>query len=123
MEENSTADMESSTLGPTVDQENNINGTLRSSWLQRRSKESLVDVRIVDEEVNIRLTQKKRPNSLLYASKALDELQLELMHVSVGSIGDHHIFMFNTKVSLILQFFYFVNRITDLLVLMNIIVK
>lgn len=107
MEENSTADMESSTLGPTVDQENNINGTLRSSWLQRRSKESLVDVRIVDEEVNIRLTQKKRPNSLLYASKALDELQLELMHVSVGSIGDHHIFMFNTKVSLILQFFLF----------------
>ncbi|KAJ4759048.1 basic helix-loop-helix (bHLH) DNA-binding superfamily protein [Rhynchospora pubera] len=98
MEENSTADMESSTLGPTVDQENNINGTLRSSWLQRRSKESLVDVRIVDEEVNIRLTQKKRSNSLLYASKALDELQLELMHVSVGSIGDHHIFMFNTKI-------------------------
>lgn len=102
MEENSTADMESSTLGGSahVDEEKKTNGSLRSSWLQRRSKESLVDVRIVDEEVNVRLTQKKRCSSLLFASRALDELQLELMHVSVGSIGDHHIFMFNTKVSL-----------------------
>lgn len=94
-------DMESSTIrsGKEDNQENlPIYGPLRSSWLQRKSKETFVDVRIIDDEVNIKLTQKKKMNTLLAVAKALDELQLDLNHVAGGNIGDYHIFMFNAKV-------------------------
>ncbi|KAL4199438.1 hypothetical protein AMTRI_Chr03g51120 [Amborella trichopoda] len=82
-----------------TDRERKFNGSLRSSWLQRTSKEgTLVDVRIVDDEANIKLTQRKRRNCLLYVSKILDELQLEIIHVTGANIGDNYIFMFNTKI-------------------------
>ncbi|XP_057977944.1 transcription factor bHLH91-like [Malania oleifera] len=74
------------------------NGSLRSSWLQRKSKDTEVDVRIVEDEVNIKLVQRKRINCLLYVSKTLDELHLDLHHVAGGHIGDHYSFLFNTKI-------------------------
>uniref|UniRef100_A0A0E0DHV9 BHLH domain-containing protein n=1 Tax=Oryza meridionalis TaxID=40149 RepID=A0A0E0DHV9_9ORYZ len=100
LDQEAAADGESSSMRPVRDdQDNQLHGAIRSSWVQRRSKECHVDVRIVDDEVNIKLTEKKKANSLLHAAKVLDEFQLELIHVVGGIIGDHHIFMFNTKVS------------------------
>nr|CAD1828654.1 unnamed protein product [Ananas comosus var. bracteatus] len=94
-------DMESSSVKPFIDEGEHhaSNGSLRSSWLQRKSKETFVDVRIVEDEVTIKITQRKRMIScLLTASRILDELQLELLHLSGGIIGDCHIYMFNTKI-------------------------
>ena len=72
---------------------------LRSSWLQRKSKDTEVDVRIVDDEVTIKLVQRKKLNCLLFVvSKILDELQLDLHHVAGGHVGDYYSFLFNTKV-------------------------
>ena len=72
---------------------------LRSSWLQRKSRDTHVDVRIVEDEVFIKLTQhKKMEYCLLAVARVLDELQLEILHLSGGSIGDLHVFMFNAKV-------------------------
>lgn len=57
-----------------------INGDIRwSSWIQRKSKKCHVDVLIVDDEVNIKLTEKK-DNFLLHAAMVLDEFQLDLVH-------------------------------------------
>ncbi|KAL8028441.1 hypothetical protein ABFX02_14G160300 [Erythranthe guttata] len=72
--------------------------SLRSSWLQRKSKNTEVDVRIVDDEVTVKLVQQKRINCLLYVSKVLDELQLDLHHVAGGLIGDYYSFLFNSKI-------------------------
>ncbi|XP_010414167.1 PREDICTED: transcription factor bHLH91-like [Camelina sativa] len=74
------------------------NNSLRCSWLQRKSKASEVDVRIVDDEVTIKVVQKKKINCLLLVSKVLDHLQLELHHVAGGQIGEHYSFLFNTKI-------------------------
>lgn len=94
-----SGDMESSSMNPfRGDQDNPLNGALRSSWIQRRSKDCFVDVRIIDDEVNIKITRKNKANCLLYVAKVLDELQLELIHSTGATIGDHNIFMFNTKV-------------------------
>ncbi|VFQ75857.1 unnamed protein product [Cuscuta campestris] len=71
---------------------------LRSSWLQRKSKNTEVDVRIIDDEVTVKLVQQKRINCLLFVSKALDELQLDLHHVAGGLIGDYYSFLFNSKI-------------------------
>lgn len=109
LDEEATADGESSSMRPMRDeQDNQLNGAIRSSWVQRRSKECHVDVRIVENEVNIKLTEKKKANSLLHAAKVIDEFHLELIHVVGGTIGDHHIFMFNTKV---LTVFFILNNI------------
>ncbi|MCD7473195.1 hypothetical protein HAX54_014850 [Datura stramonium] len=81
-----------------VDQSYNGN-SLRSSWLQRRSKNTEVDIRIVDDEVTVKLVQQKRINCLLFASKVLDDLQLDLHHVAGGLIGDYYSFLFNSKIS------------------------
>ncbi|KAL4342743.1 hypothetical protein HN51_061041 [Arachis hypogaea] len=74
----------------------------RSSWIQRKSKESEVDVRIIDNEVTIKIVQRKRVNDnnciLVYASKVLDELKLDLQHVGGGHIGDFCSFLFNSKI-------------------------
>lgn len=78
---------------------NNIGSTLRSSWLHRKSKSTEVDVRIVDDEVTVKLVQQKRINCLLFVSKVLDELQLDLHHVAGGLIGDSYSFLFNSKVN------------------------
>ncbi|KAL6633716.1 hypothetical protein ACP70R_026387 [Stipagrostis hirtigluma subsp. patula] len=99
LDDEAADDGESSSMQPVRDDQNNqMNGAIRSSWVQRRSKECDVDVRIVDDEINIKFTEKKRANSLLCAAKVLEEFRLELIHVVGGIIGDHHIFMFNTKI-------------------------
>ncbi|KAK3001456.1 hypothetical protein RJ639_021771 [Escallonia herrerae] len=74
------------------------NWSLRSSWLQRKSKNTEVDVRIIDDEVTIKLVQQKRVNCLLLVSKMLDEFQLDLHHVGGGLIGDYYSYLFNTKI-------------------------
>ncbi|KAG2588197.1 transcription factor TIP2-like [Panicum virgatum] len=71
---------------------------IRSTYIQRRSKDTSVDVRIVEEDVNIKLTKRRRDGCLAAASRALDDLQLDLVHLSGGKIGDCHIYMFNTKI-------------------------
>lgn len=72
--------------------------SLRSSWLHRKSKNTEVDVRIVDDEVTVKLVQQKKINCLLFVSKVLDELQLDLHHVAGGLIGDYFSFLFNSKI-------------------------
>ncbi|XP_071709538.1 transcription factor bHLH10-like [Rutidosis leptorrhynchoides] len=76
----------------------NSTSTMRSSWLQRKSKNTEIDVRIIDDEVTIKLVQQKRINCLLLVSKVLDELQLDLHHVAGGLIGDFYSYLFNTKI-------------------------
>lgn len=83
----------------------NGSSTLRSSWLQRKSQDTEVDVRIIDDEVTIKLAQRKRINCLLIVSKVLDELQLDIQHVAGGLAGDYYSFLFNSKVGC--PFFYF----------------
>ncbi|CAK9140455.1 unnamed protein product [Ilex paraguariensis] len=86
-------------MTPLGDQDQPYNGSsLRSSWLQRKSKNTEVDVRIIDDEVNIKLVQQKRINCLLFVSKVLHELQLDLHHLAGGFIGDYYSFLFNTKI-------------------------
>ncbi|KAG1371451.1 transcription factor EAT1 [Cocos nucifera] len=92
-------DVESSSMKPLMDDgDRAFRGSLRSSWIQRKSRETFVDVRIIEDEVYIKLTQRKKMNCLVVVSKVLDELQLELLHLSGGNIGDSHIFIFNTKI-------------------------
>ncbi|KAB8081076.1 hypothetical protein EE612_001957 [Oryza sativa] len=71
---------------------------IRSTYIQRRSKETFVDVRIVEDDVNIKLTKRRRDGCLAAASRALEDLRLDLVHLSGGKIGDCHIYMFNTKI-------------------------
>ncbi|XP_078159015.1 transcription factor TIP2-like [Carex rostrata] len=72
---------------------------LRCSWLQRRSKEASVDVRIIEDEVNIKITKKKKAiGCLLPVSRALDELRLQVLNLSGGIIGECHVYMFNTQI-------------------------
>lgn len=104
-EDDSTLDVESINTRPNGggdhDQQGyngNSTSTLRSSWLQRKSKNTEVDVRIIDDEVTIKFVQQKRINCLLFVSKVLDELQLDLNHVAGGLIGDFYSYLFNTKV-------------------------
>lgn len=77
----------------------NSNNALRCSWLKRKSKVTEVDVRIIDDEVTIKLVQKKKINCLLFTTRVLDQLQLDLHHVAGGQIGEHYSFLFNTKVN------------------------
>lgn len=92
-------DDESCNMKPLIDphEQSYNNGSLRSSWLQRKSKDTEVDVRIIDDEVTIKLVQRKKINLLLSVSKLLDELQLELHHAAGGHIGNSYSFLFNTK--------------------------
>ncbi|KAF8661846.1 hypothetical protein HU200_056804 [Digitaria exilis] len=71
---------------------------IRSTYIQRRSKDTSVDVRIVEDDVNIKLTKRRRDGCLAAACRALDDLRLDLVHLSGGKIGDCHIYMFNTKI-------------------------
>ncbi|CAI0401037.1 unnamed protein product [Linum tenue] len=83
--------------GDQVDKSYN-GSTLRSSWLQRKSKDTEIDVRIIEDEVTIKLVQRKKINCLLFVSKVLDELHLDLHHVAGGHVGDYYSFLFNTKI-------------------------
>ncbi|KAF7842929.1 transcription factor bHLH91-like [Senna tora] len=73
-------------------------GCIRTSWLQRKSKDTEVDVRIIDDEVTIKLIQRKKISCLLYVSKVLDELQLDLHHAAGGHVGEYCSFLFNSKI-------------------------
>lgn len=91
--------MESSSIKSNIDEsDHGLNGSMRSSWIQRRSKSTFIDVRIIEDEVYIKLEQRKRVDCFLIVSRVLDELQLELLHLSCGNVGDNHIFMISTKV-------------------------
>ncbi|XP_020597597.1 transcription factor EAT1-like, partial [Phalaenopsis equestris] len=93
-------DMESSSMKSIIDEsDHGINGSMRSSWIQRRSKSTFIDVRIIEDEVYIKLELRKRVDCSLIVSRVLDELQLELLHLSCGNIGDCHIFMISAKAS------------------------
>ncbi|KAH7848293.1 hypothetical protein Vadar_000852 [Vaccinium darrowii] len=83
--------------GPDPDQ-SSYNG-LRSSWIQRKFKDTEIDVWIIDDEVTIKIApQKKKINCLLPISKALDELQLDIQHVGDGLVGDNYCFLFTCKI-------------------------
>ncbi|KAL1359207.1 hypothetical protein HN51_004505 [Arachis hypogaea] len=73
-------------------------GSIRTSWLQRKSKDSEVDVRIIDDEVIIKMVQRKKINCMLFVPKVLDELQLDLHHVAGGHVGEYCSFLFNSKI-------------------------
>ncbi|KAK6932263.1 Myc-type, basic helix-loop-helix (bHLH) domain [Dillenia turbinata] len=90
-------DVESSNMKPVVDQDHSYNNSLRSSWLQRKFKDTEVDVRIIDDEVTIKLIQRKI-NCLLMVSRTLSQLRLDVCHVSGGHIGDYYSYLFNAKV-------------------------
>nr|QDL88385.1 transcription factor EAT1-like isoform X2 [Cymbidium ensifolium] len=91
-------DMESSSIKSIIDESDHaLNGSMRSSWIQRRSKSTFVDVRIIEDEVYIKLEQRKLFDCALIVSRVLDELQLELLHLSCGNVGDSHVFMISTK--------------------------
>ena len=76
---------------------------LRSSWIRRKSKDTEVDVRIVDNEVTIKLVQRKKIDCLVHVSHLLDQLNLDLQHVAGGHIGDFCSYLFNTKVGVYMQ--------------------
>ncbi|XP_031274244.1 transcription factor bHLH91-like [Pistacia vera] len=97
-EDDAAGDVENCNIRPLGDPEQSYNGSLRSSWLQRKSKDTEVDVRIIDDEVTIKLVQRKKIDCLLFVSKFLDELQLDLHHVAGGHTGDYYSFLFNTKI-------------------------
>ncbi|KAF3447597.1 hypothetical protein FNV43_RR12784 [Rhamnella rubrinervis] len=98
-EDQGAGDVESSNMKPFADPaEQSYNSALRSTWLQRKSKDTEVDIRIIDDEVTIKLAQRKKINLLLFASKVLDELQLDLHHVAGGHVGDYYSFLFNSKI-------------------------
>ncbi|KAB1221396.1 Transcription factor bHLH91 [Morella rubra] len=90
-------DEESCNMKPLGDTDHSFNGSLRCSWLRRKSKYTEVDVRIIHDEVTIKLVQRKN-NCLVFVSKALDELQLDLHHVASGHIGDFYSFLINSKI-------------------------
>ena len=89
---------ESSNLDPAEYSE-----SLRSSWIQRKTKDTEVDVRIVDNEVTIKLVQRKKIDCLVHVSHLLDQLNLDLQHVAGGHIGDFCSYLFNTKVCVHMQ--------------------
>nr|GEY52840.1 transcription factor bHLH91-like [Tanacetum cinerariifolium] len=94
--------MSNGVVGDTTHDQQAYNGnsssTMRSSMVQRKSKHTEIDVRIIDDEVTIKLVQQKRINCLLLVSKVLDELQLDLHHVAGGHIGDFYSYLFNAKI-------------------------
>ncbi|XP_060169052.1 transcription factor bHLH91-like [Lycium barbarum] len=89
--------------GAVIEAENYANKSCngKSSWHQRKSKNSEVDVRVVEDEVTVKLVQHdqhKRTNCLLFVSKAFDELKLDVHHVAGGLFGDHYSYLFNSKI-------------------------
>lgn len=76
---------------------------LRCSWLQRTSHNGTqVDVRIVHDEVTIKVNQRRSKNGLVFDVIAvLQELQLDLIQAHGATIGEHDVYLFNTKVSVV----------------------
>ncbi|XP_047318349.1 transcription factor bHLH10-like [Impatiens glandulifera] len=94
------AEQSNSSMIMKTDQSYSNNGpnSLRSSWLQRKTKDTEVDVRIIDDEVTIKLAQRKKINCLLIVSKVLDDFQLDIHHVAGGLVGDNYSFLLNSKI-------------------------
>ncbi|XP_054824848.1 transcription factor bHLH89-like [Prosopis cineraria] len=102
-EEAALGDLESCNLKPLSERDHepvlpHNRCMIRSNLLQKKSADTEVDVRIIEDEVTIKLVQRKNTNCLLYASRALDELELDLQHVAGGHIGDFCSFLFNSKI-------------------------
>ncbi|XP_076949169.1 transcription factor bHLH10-like [Bidens hawaiensis] len=99
IEEVSNLDVESNTVYDDQQAYNaNSTSTTKSSWLQCKSKNVEVDVRIIDDEVTIKLVQQKRINCLLVVSQVFDELNLDVQHVAGGLIGGYYSYLFNNKI-------------------------
>lgn len=99
------------------DEQHNNNDELEQPYIngcmiRRKSKDTEVDVRIMEDEVTIKLVKRNNNkinnnnniNCLLYASKALHELHLDPQHVAGGHVGHFCTFLFITKVSQPTQF-------------------
>lgn len=72
---------------------------VKSSWVHRKSRIAEVDVRIMDNDVTVKLVAQKRIiNCLLFVGKAFDELQVEIHNVCGGAIGDCYTYLINAKV-------------------------
>ncbi|XP_076945315.1 transcription factor bHLH10-like [Bidens hawaiensis] len=99
IEGDSNLDVESNTVYDDQQAYNgNLTSTTKSSWLQRKSKNVEIDVRIIDDEVTIKLVQQKRINCLLVVSQVFDELNLDVQHVAGGLIGGYYSYLFNNKI-------------------------
>lgn len=104
--EDYTTIVNSTTMGSSVTPDNhrssNVDdhGMPRCSWLQRTSQTGAhVDVRIVHDEVTIKVHQRRTKTCLLFFVLAvLQDLQLDLVHASGATIGEHDVFLFNSKV-------------------------
>nr|TKS09328.1 hypothetical protein D5086_0000094550 [Populus alba] len=59
------------------------------SWVQRKSKDTEIDVSIIADEVTIKVLHRKKKNNycLLFVSRVLDELHMDLHFVSSCYIG------------------------------------
>lgn len=104
-EEEPVIDMESSSIKPVP-----FNGSSKSSWLLRKSKEAIVDICIIDNEINIKLIQRKKGNCFLLVARVVDELQLE---VTGGKVGEYYVFNFKSKVIII----FIVSVLNNLIIL------
>lgn len=73
---------------------------LQCSWLQQTSQNGAhVDVRVVHDEVTIKVNHRRSKSSLLFCVLALlQDLQLDLVHASGATVGEHDVFLFNTKI-------------------------
>ncbi|KAM0048510.1 putative transcription factor bHLH family [Helianthus debilis subsp. tardiflorus] len=91
-------DVESNTGHDQQAYNDSSSSTMKSSWLQRKSKNVEIDVRIIEDEVTIKLVQQKGISCLLLVSKVLYELNLDVHHVAGGLIGGYYSYLFNNKI-------------------------
>ncbi|MFS7889120.1 putative transcription factor bHLH family [Helianthus anomalus] len=91
-------DVESNTGHDQQAYNGSSSSTIKSSWLQRKSMNVEIDVRIIDDEVTIKLVQQRGISCLLLVSKVLDELNLDVHHVAGGLIGGYYSYLFNNKI-------------------------
>jgi hypothetical protein len=73
----------------------------KHSSVQRKSKDTEIDVRIIGDEVTIKVVRRRKKNDycLLFVSRVLDELHMDLHFVSSCYIGyETYYFQFKTKV-------------------------
>ncbi|KAH8499285.1 hypothetical protein H0E87_017985 [Populus deltoides] len=74
----------------------------KHSWVQRKSKDTEIDVRIIGDEVTITVLHRKKKNNycLMFVSRVLDEFHMDLHFVSSCYIGyETYYFQFKTKIN------------------------
>ncbi|KAL9334253.1 hypothetical protein Peur_074392 [Populus x canadensis] len=74
----------------------------KHSWVQRKSKDTEIDVRIIGDEVTIKVLHRKKKNNycLMFVSRVLDEFHMDLHFVSSCYIGyETYYFQFKTKIN------------------------